>query len=171
MVMPRVAGIKENIEVYGWIMNWIPFRPVGGDKMGEEITIKTVFKRRVGSENVSVYIGNVLIKSTKFLEKMREYKKPVLVHVLGKKRGEKVYTNQYIDGYDVSERIEHTRKILYVFLFDRDLKVKIVDNFPPGLLGKTGVIPPKMTFKKFHEVMNAKKRKLARAKHNTKPGN
>jgi hypothetical protein len=143
MIEPRVAKKGEPVKAYGWIMNWEPYRTVEKKKFGDEIAIKTIFRRKVGDEMCSVYIGNVLIRDLTFMETIKMAKNPIPVLIQGKKRGEHVYNNVY------RNEIENTKKIVWIFMLARGLDLKIVDPISKELLDKTGVSPPPMTFKRF----------------------
>ena len=143
MIEPRVAKKGEPVKAYGWIMNWEPYRTVEKKKFGDEIAIKTIFRRKVGDEMCSIYIGNVLIRDLKFMETIKMSTNPVPVLVQGKKHGERVYNNVF------RNEIENAKKIVWIYLFARGLDLKIVDPISKELLDKTGVSSPPMTFQRF----------------------
>jgi hypothetical protein len=136
---------KTPIKTYGWIMNWKPIRTVDGDKFGEELTIKTMFKKSFGSESMSVYLVNVMIKNPEMIETVVTSKKPLPVIVEGTKKWEKIYNNVE------ANELESTRKLVWIGMNRRGLSVKIVDAVPGDVLEKTGVAPPVMTFREYQK--------------------
>ena len=147
--MPDVAKQKPMIKTYGWVMNWKSIRTVDGDKFGEELVIKTIFKKRIGSENVSVYLANILIKNPELIESIIMSRNPVPVLVKGTKAWEKIYNNVEIN------ELEGTRKLVWIGMNRRGLSVEIVESVPSAVLEKTGVSPPSMTFKRYSSTARA----------------
>jgi len=141
--MPRIEKPKPRIKTYGWVMDWKSIRTVDGDKFGEELTIKTIFKKRCGTEEVSVYLANIIIKNPELIEDIITSKKIVMVIVEGTKAWEKIYNNVSIN------EIEGTRKLIWIGMNRRRLSVKIVDAIPDDVLKKSGITPPPMTFKRY----------------------
>jgi hypothetical protein len=154
----EVKTVKKGapVKVYGWIMKWRSMRAVDGSKIGEEINIKTMFKKRVVDEVVSIYIANVIIKDFALMEKLRESKAPVPVLVEGIKKWEKIYNN--IDRNE----IENTRRIAWIGLEKRGLKIRPIEAVPDAIIAKTGVTPPTMTFHDYERVVASSRAKLAR---------
>lgn len=134
------------MKAYGWVMNWKPLKSVDMKKVGEELTIKTIFKKRVGSENVSVYLSNIVVKDMIMIERMKEINGPIPIYIEGVKKGEKIYNNLYMND------IENTKKLVYVFLNRRGLTVRLVNHVPAKVLEKYRAIKPPMTFKKYASV-------------------
>lgn len=153
----------KTIKAYGWIMNWKSIKSVDYKKIGEEYTIKTIFKRKVGSEELPIYIGNILTRSVDVIEERRFAKTiPIPVFISGIKSGERVYYNDYLGNTPEELLIEMTTRIIYVFLRARGLQLKIIDEIPPEMLAKGGVAPPKMTFKQFSQARSRAIAQLAR---------
>jgi hypothetical protein len=138
-------------------MNWSSFRSVDYKKLGEEITIKTMFKKKIGFEDVSIYIGNVLVKDLSLLEKLHDKKGPIPVLIKGIKKGEHVYNNIHVND------IESTRKLCWIYLNARGLELSMVNEIPPEVLRRFGVSPPAKTFKDFFNEEKERKKLLSRA--------
>ncbi len=143
------------VKTFGWVMNWKPYYAVGNKKLGEELTIKTMFTRDVDGERVSVYLGNVIV-DVKFFEEMRKIEEPVAVFVTGVKRAEHAYPNAVVNC------IEPASKVVYVYLKKKDLSVKIVPSVPVDVMKKTGMVPPRQTFKQFMAKENEKRARAGR---------
>lgn len=158
----KTAKKGDPVRTYGWIMNWKTIRSADVKKLkiGEEYTIKTIFNRKVGTEVLPIYLGNILVHDTKTIEKRRFGTSPIPVFVSGKKKGERVYYNNHLHGVPDDLLVETSTRILYVFLNARELQVEIVDQIPPDILEKSGMIPPKMTFS---EISSKKAEAIRRA--------
>jgi hypothetical protein len=147
----RNRGIKgRKITAYGWIMNWKPLRSVDDKKLGEEFTVKTVFKKQVGFENVSVYISNVLVRDMVFIEKVKNLDAaPVPVYIEGSISWDKVCTNLYENS------IESTKRLYWICLYKRGLVLRIVEKVPDDILQRFSVTVPPFTFKKFFSMQRS----------------
>jgi len=158
MLTPRHADKGEPVRAYGWVMNWNPYKTSGKKKMGEELSIKTIFKREIDDEYCSIYIGNVVIKDMQLIELIQKSEDPVAVHIEGIKRGERAYMNPN------RNEIEWSKRLIWIYLNARGLVVERVEKIPPELLKKTRVEPPPMTFVKHALMMRPKKEAMKRKK-------
>jgi len=109
-----------------------------------------------------IYISNILIRDINILEQRRFATPPIPVFISGKKSGERVYFNDYLNISPKDLLIENSTRILYVFLKARGLEFKIIDSVPPEILSSTGVKPPKMTFNQFLKARDRVMKKAAR---------